>query len=108
MRPAALSVVSDNPVPGPLTAAPEPLSERIRRLQSEAREMAREHVLALENALVDLGRMAQEIAEGGEAYPVGAREMARQLIAECGGRASALDAILARANPPATRGPVAR
>ena len=37
-----------------------------------------------------------EIADGGEAYPVGARQMARQLIAECEGRAQTLDAILMR------------
>ena len=103
MSPAALSVVSDNSSP-----TTEPLFERVRRLQNEAREMAREHVLALENALLAVQRMAHEIAEGGEAYPVGAREMARQLIADCGGRASALDAILVRANSPSVRGPVAR
>ena len=84
---AALSLVSEST---------EPLCERIRRLQAEARSMAREHVAALEQALVGVSRLAAEIADGGEAYPVGARQMARQLIAECEGRAQTLDAILMR------------
>jgi hypothetical protein len=84
---AALTLVSDTT---------EPLSDRIRRLQAEARSMAREHVAALEQALVGVSRLAAEIADGGEAYPVGARQMARQLIAECEGRAQTLDAILVR------------
>lgn len=87
---AALTIVSDT------TLGAEPLSQRIQRLQAEARDMAREHVLALEQALVGVSRLAVEIADGGEAYPVGARQVARQLIAECEGRAATLDAILVR------------
>ncbi|HYE45580.1 MAG TPA: hypothetical protein VEA44_07370 [Caulobacter sp.] len=87
----ALSVVSDTTGP-----VPEALSERIRRLQAEARDMAREHVAALEQALQGVSRLAAEIADGGEAYPVGARQLARQLIAEADGRAQTLDAILVR------------
>lgn len=79
-----------------VTESTEPLSDRIRRLQAEARGMAREHVASLEQALVSVARLATEIADGGEAYPVGARQMARQLIAECEGRAQTLDAILMR------------
>lgn len=79
-----------------VTESTEPLSQRVQRLQAEARSMAREHVAALEQALVGVSRLAAEIADGGEAYPVGARQMARQLIAECEGRAQTLDAILMR------------
>lgn len=90
---AALSVVSGTDHVGqPL----EPLCERVRRLQTEAREIAREHVTALEMALIGVARLAHEIAEGGEAYPVGARELSRQLIADCEGRAQTLEAILTR------------
>lgn len=92
MTVAALSIV-----PGAKGAkGPESMSDRVRRLQSEARDLARDHVSALEQALVGVARLASEIAEGGEAYPVGARQIARQLIAECDGRAQTLDAILAR------------
>ena len=98
MSPAALTVVSDNAQPQEPAAAPreESLSIRVRRLQSEARTIAREHVAILERGLVDLARLAAEIAEGGEAYPVGARQVASQLIADCEGRAATLDAILVR------------
>lgn len=97
MSPAALTVVSDiaqTKTRDPVSA--EPIADRVRRLQAEAREIAREHVTALEQALVAVSRLAGEIADGGEAYPVGAREVARQLIDECQGRAGTLDAILAR------------
>lgn len=93
MTAAALSVVSGTDLSG---HPPEPLSERVRRLQAEAREMAREHVTALELALIGVARLAGEIADGGEAYPVGARELSRQLIADCEGRAQTLEAILSR------------
>lgn len=106
MSPAALTVVSDKSKPktrdavflddAPAPAPAEGMSERVRRLQAEARSIAREHVAALEQALVAVSRLAGEIADGGEAYPVGAREVARQLIDECQGRAGTLDAILVR------------
>ena len=100
MSPAALTVVADNALPQD-DAPPreESLSIRVRRLQTEARTIAREHVQALEDALHDLARLAAEIAEGGEAYPVGARQLASQMIGDCQGRASTLDAILARTAP---------
>ncbi len=64
----------------------EPLSARIRRLQDEARGMAREHIGLLEASVADTMRLAEEIADGGDAYPVGVREMARQMVAECESR----------------------
>jgi len=96
MTAPALTVVADNVLP--LCEAPreEAISVKVRRLQAEARAMAREHVAALEEGLLALARLADEIAEGGEAYPVGARQMASQLIADCQGRAATLDAILVR------------
>ena len=68
----------------------------MKRLQAEARQVARDHILALEQALASAARLAAEIAAGGEAYPVGAREVARQMILDCQGRAATLDAILKR------------
>ena len=47
-------------------------TEKIKRLQAEARNLAHEQVEALAGALADVARLAGEIAEGGEAYPVGA------------------------------------
>jgi DNA-binding PucR family transcriptional regulator len=57
----------------------ETTAERVRRLQAEAKIMAREHVEQLEKCLMSTAEVAREIAEGGEAYPVGVREMASRL-----------------------------
>lgn len=96
MSAASLTVVSGKSAAAAPDQLAEPLCERVRRLQAEAREVAREHVTALEMALVGVARLANEIADGGEAYPVGARELARQLIADAEGRAATLEAILGR------------
>jgi hypothetical protein len=75
---------------------PESPADRIRRLQTEARSLAREHVEMLVRALSDVSRLADEIADGGEAYPVGARELSRRLTEDCGMQAMTLSAILDR------------
>jgi hypothetical protein len=90
----SLSVVADNGAA--LVKADANLSDRIRRLQSEAKNLAREHILALETALVEVERLAGEIAGGGEAYPVGIREIARRLSEESETRVQAMEAILRR------------
>jgi len=93
---ASLAVVANNPAPEAETPAAEPLTSRIRRLQAEAKAMAREHIKMLEASLADMTLLAAEIAEGGDAYPVGAREMARQMVADCESRLLGLQAILHR------------
>lgn len=90
----SLSVVADNGAA--LVKGDTNLSDRIRRLQSEAKNLAREHILALETALVEVERLAGEIADGGEAYPVGIREIARRLTEESETRVQAMEAILRR------------
>ncbi|ATQ41491.1 hypothetical protein [Caulobacter mirabilis] len=100
MSPANLTIVSDNASTALTPVATEALRDRVKRLQNEARGIAREHVMALEHALVAVTQLAAEIADGGDAYPVGAREVARQLVGECAGRASTLDAILSRTARP--------
>jgi hypothetical protein len=89
MTPARLTLVPTGPEPIPETPA-----ERIRRLQAEAHGLAREQVERLNGAMVALSALAEEIAEGGEAYPVGAREIARRLVDEVGQRSQTLQAIL--------------
>jgi hypothetical protein len=74
----------------------EPISTRVRRLQAEARAMAYEHIDELARALENVHRLAAEISEGGDAYPVGVREVARRLAEETDGRGQAIEAILAR------------
>ncbi|MBU1385520.1 MAG: hypothetical protein KKG14_07435 [Alphaproteobacteria bacterium] len=79
-----------------LMRSPETTSERVRRLQLEARALAVEQVEALERVLMEASRMAKDIADGGDAYPVGARELANRLSADLPARAETLKAIVSR------------
>lgn len=79
-----------------LMKAPETTAERVKRLQMEARALAHEQVEALDNILLQAAQMAKEIAEGGDAYPVGAREMASRLADDLPMRALTLKAVAAR------------
>jgi predicted N-formylglutamate amidohydrolase len=79
------------------TAAPvESVAQKVRRLQIEAASLAREQVLTLEHALAEVTRLSMEIADGGEAYPVGARELARRLAEDADASAKTLEMILSR------------
>ncbi|MET0293875.1 MAG: hypothetical protein ABW042_02575 [Phenylobacterium sp.] len=72
------------------------VADRIRRLQDEAKGLAKEHVLALQAALLEVERLAHDVADGGEAYPVGIREIARRLTEETEARVQAMEVILRR------------
>lgn len=75
---------------------PETTAERVRRLQREARALALEQVEALETALIQAAGLAREIAEGGDAYPVGAREIASRLAEDLPSKAETIKLIVAR------------
>ena len=77
-------------------SSPETAADRIRKLQAEAQSLARGQIEELHVAMTGLARKAEEIAEGGDAYPVGARELARRLVEEVGQRAGTLQAILSK------------
>ena len=89
----AFSVVSNLPE---TATTNESVAQKVRRLQVEAASLAREQVLALENALAEVTRLSAEIAEGGEANPVGAREIPRRLAEDSEASAKTLELILAR------------
>jgi hypothetical protein len=55
------------------------IADRVRFLQAEARAIASDHIAAFEQALEEAVALAKEIQSGGDAYPVGAREIARRL-----------------------------
>jgi hypothetical protein len=74
--------------------APETTAARIRRLQAEAQTLAREEVTSLERRIGELAQAARQIAEGGDAYPIGAREVARRLAEELPRQAGVLEALL--------------
>jgi hypothetical protein len=89
----SLSVVSDN-----LDTLPrsEALSMRVRRLQAEAKGLAREHIAALVSALHEAEALSVEIAEGGEAYPAGIRDIARRLAEDVETKVATIEAINSR------------
>ena len=90
MNPSHLTVVQ----PAPFQDTP---SARAKRLLAEARTAALEHIATLEGALEGVTAIAFEISEGGDAYPVGVRELARQLSEEALSRLQTLNAIVSRA-----------
>jgi hypothetical protein len=75
---------------------PVTTADRVKRLQMEARALAVEQVEALEKLLLQSAAMAREIAEGGDAYPVGARELAGRLASDLPSKAETLKAIASR------------
>lgn len=84
-----------NIVRPPAAAAPT-LAERIARLQAEARVLAGDQVETMLTSLAELGRLSAEIADGGEAYPVGVREIARRVAADAENTAASINAIRSR------------
>lgn len=72
----------------------ETSAAKIRRLQAEAQALAREEVARLERQIAELAQAARQIAEGGDAYPVGAREVARRLAEEMPRQGGVLEALL--------------
>jgi hypothetical protein len=80
----------------PSPGEPDSPADRIRRLQSEARSLAREHIELLAAALNEVARLSGEIADGGDLYPVGARELSRRLTEDSGKHALTLTAIVDR------------
>lgn len=79
-----------------LMRTPETTADRVRRLQLEAKALAVEQVEALEAVLMQAATMAREIAEGGDAYPVGARELAGRLASDLPSKSETLKAIISR------------
>jgi len=77
--------------------ASETAGARVRRLQDEARHLAAEQIEGLASALAELGAQAAEIAGGGDAYPVGVREMASRMAGDLPDRAQAMLVLLHRA-----------
>jgi hypothetical protein len=93
----SLSVVADNDLKTtPAAAKAETVAERVRRLQAEARQLAKDHVRSLSAALMSVEQTALEISEGGDAYPPGVRDIARRLVEDCETRVQTLEAIVAR------------
>lgn len=85
-----LTVVSDG------TSRTESPAARIRRLQEEARAIARQQIQDFEASLEELAAMAGEIAVGGDAYPVGVRQIAEQLAVDLTAKMQTVEALRSR------------
>ena len=79
-----------------LGRGPETGFQRVRRLQTEARLLAREEVESLCREMRALADRAAQVADGGDAFPAGIREMASRLAADLPDRAQGLQAIAER------------
>ena len=79
-----------------LGRGPETRAERIRRMQSNAKALAREQIEAMAEAMLEVAHMAEEVSTGGEAYPVGVRELASRLKADLENQAKSIEALLLR------------
>lgn len=72
------------------------LGLRIHQLQAEARGLVRSHVTQLQDQLLHVGRLAEQIAHGGDLHPPGVRELVQRLKDDGLGKASTLAAIMGR------------
>ena len=91
----SLSVVANNDLK-PVLPKAETVAQRVQRLQAEAKQLAKDHIKALTSAMVSLEELAAEIAEGGDAYAPGVRDVARRLAEDLDSRVQTLEAIVAR------------
>ncbi len=71
--------------------------ERVRRLQRETHALAQEQVEILARDMEGMALRMGEIAEGGDAYPIGVRELASRMADELAQQAKVLLAIMERA-----------
>ncbi|HEY3800805.1 MAG TPA: hypothetical protein VGL58_20825 [Caulobacteraceae bacterium] len=67
-------------MPSPFAATTaEPLSHQMIRVRAEAAGIAVAHIAEFTDAVAAALAQAESVADGGEAYSVGVREVARQL-----------------------------
>ena len=78
------------------SAVPVPIPTRVQALQAQARLLATEHVQAVIAEMKALEVSAGEIADGGEAYPAGIRDLCRRLAADLEGAARTITALAGR------------
>ncbi len=82
-----------------LSDASEPVTLRIRRLQWEAKVLAAEHAEGFGAEMLALAGQAREIADGGDAYPPGVRELALRIAVDLEHTAKSLVAIVHQVGP---------
>ena len=76
--------------------APQSISERVQALQAEARKLADTHSADLAAEILALRITAEAIAQGGDAYRPGVREIARRLFDNMANELQALESLMGR------------
>ena len=71
--------------------------QRVRRLQHETHALAEEQVMILASDLSAMAGRLGEVAEGGDAYPIGVRELCSRLADELASQAQSMQSIMERA-----------
>lgn len=71
-------------------------AQRMARIRAEAAELATAHTSEFQRAIVETLAHADDIADGGEAYRAGVRELARSLSIELRTVLLGLEALLQR------------
>lgn len=79
--------------PKMLEAAP---AERAARLLAEARVAARDQVRLVEQAIDATARLSAQVADGGDIYPPGVRELCRRMAADAELHSKTLGALATR------------
>jgi hypothetical protein len=83
-----------------LDRPPETTGQRAHRLQVEAQMLAREHIDELRRAIGEADALVADLAEGGDVYPAGVRDLAGRLHAHLDGQGQTLDVLLDRLPEP--------
>jgi hypothetical protein len=79
-----------------LSSNVETIADKMKRLREEAQGHARVHAQDFVRALEALESLAEDIAAGGEAYPVGIRQAAKHIAPTLSGTRLNVTSLLAR------------
>lgn len=90
--------IDARPAPAPTAPGPEASAPalRARQLLSEARAAAAEHLELLQASIEVVRGLSLDVRDGGEAFPVGLRELAAQLAEDLLWRGKTIDALAGR------------
>ncbi len=91
-----LALVADESEIYALGAAPETRAMRVQRMQANARALAREQIEDMQARMAELATIAQEVADGGDPYPVGVRELSGRLAAAMRQQGEAVASLMKR------------
>ena len=72
------------------------LADRMERLRNDASTLASEHTNVFLQSLAETTALADQVANGGEAYHIGVREIARRAHADLASMVLSLRAVLGR------------